>query len=290
VARQFQPDRDAAEEVQRVASEELAQAMEFLSTKELDLDTAVHEARKRIKRLRALLRLVRGELGSVFDDVNDELRATARRLASAREAAATLEAIDRLKADKGNDVPDELFAAARETFRGRTPNRASLGDLLETSARNLEGVAKAIDGAELDGSGFGLLKPGFRRTYRTARRRLNEAMRSHTAEAFHELRKSVKAHQHQLHFLELAWPELLTLRREALSDLSELLGQHHDLALLVPELRDAGHAELAELGVKRSAELEQEILQRANRLLSEPARHFAGTLHAWYESAAGESR
>jgi CHAD domain-containing protein len=286
VARQFQPEQETSDEVRRVASEELAQAVEFLSTKELDVDTAVHEARKRIKRLRALLRLVRGELGSVFDAVNGELRSTARRLASAREAAATLEAIDQLKADKGDRVAEELFAAARETFSGRTPSRASLGGLLETSAQNLDWVKKAIDGSDLDGSGFDLLRPGFRRTYRTARRRLHEAMRSHTAEAFHELRKAVKAHQHQLHFVELAWPELLTPRREALSDLSELLGQHHDLSLLVPELRDAGHTELAELGRERSAELEHDILKRSRLLLSEPARYFAGTLHAWYETAA----
>jgi CHAD domain-containing protein len=288
VARQFQPDKSTSDEVRRVASDELSQAVEFLSTKELDLDTAVHEARKRIKRLRALLLLVRGELGSTFGDVNGELRTIARRLASAREAAATLEAIDQLKADRGDRLPEDAFARARETFSGRTPSRSSLGDLLETSVQHLTQVAGAIEDAELDGNGFKLLKPGFRRTYRTARRRLQEAMRSHTAEAFHELRKAVKAHQHHLHFLEDAWPDLISRRREALSDLSELLGRHHDLALLVPELREAGHRELADLGAERSAEIEQEILQRARRLLSEPARHFAGTLHAWYESAGGD--
>jgi CHAD domain-containing protein len=288
VARQFQPDKSTSEEVRRVASDELSQAIEFLSTKELDLDTAVHEARKRIKRLRALLRLVRGELGSTFSDVNGELRTIAQRLASAREAAATLEAIERLKTDKGERLPEAAFAAATETFSGRTPNRSSLGDLLETSVQHLTEVARTIEDAELEGNGFRLLRSGFRRTYRTARQRLHEAMRSHTAEAFHELRKAVKAHQHQLHFLEDAWPDLLSRRREALSDLSELLGQHHDLALLVPELREAEHGELADLAAERSAELEQEILQRARRLLSEPARHFAGTLHAWYESARSE--
>ncbi len=147
MARQFEPDKDASDEVRRVASEELAQAVEFLTTKELDLDTAVHEARKRIKRLRALLRLVRGELGAVFDAVNSELRSTARRLASAREAAATLEAIDQLKEELGDRVPEAVFAAARETFSGRTPSRASLGSLLETSAQNLDWVRKAIDGS-----------------------------------------------------------------------------------------------------------------------------------------------
>ncbi len=285
MGRQFQPDQSTSDEVRRVASDELSQAIEFLSSKELDLDTAVHEARKRIKRLRALLRLVRGELGSKFDDVNAELRSIAGRLASAREAAATLEAIDRLKAEKGDRLPEDAFAAARATFSGRTPSRSSLGDLLETSVEHLNEVATTIEDAELDGNGFGLLKAGFRRTYRSARRRLHRAERSHTAEAFHELRKAVKAHQHHLHFLEEAWPELLSRRREALSDLSELLGQHHDLSLLVPELREAGHAELAELAAERSAELERDIVQRARRLLAEPARHFTGTLRAWYESA-----
>jgi CHAD domain-containing protein len=288
VARQFRPDESTSKEVRRVASEELAQAVELLSTKEPDLDTAVHEARKRIKRLRALLKLVRGELGSAYDEVNGELRSIARRLAGAREAAATLEAIDRLKADKGDHAAQELFAAARQTFSERTPSPSSLGALLETSARDLTRVGETISKSALEGDGFDLIESGFRRTYRNARRRLRRAMRRRTPEAFHELRKAVKAHQHHLHFLEEAWPELLVLRREALSDLSELLGEHHDLALLVPELREAGHDELAELGVERSAELEREILKRARRLLSEPARYFAGTLRAWYESAGEE--
>ena len=180
---------------------------------------------------------------------------------------------------------EERFEAARSAFSGRIPNRAALAELFEDSVENLKRIRRRFDHVTLEGSGFGLLRSGFRRTYRDARRRLQRALSSPTPAAIHDLRKAVKAHQYHLQFLESAWPALMAPRRDALSDLGELLGQHHDLALLVPELRERGFEDLAKLGAERSAELQREILRQARRMLAEPARHLTASVAAWFDAA-----
>ena len=54
----------------------------------------MHQARKRFKELRALLRLVREPLGARFKLDNRRLRDVGRRLAESRDAAAMLESWD----------------------------------------------------------------------------------------------------------------------------------------------------------------------------------------------------
>jgi hypothetical protein len=60
-------------------------------------EKAVHDTRKAIKRLRALLRLLRGELGErAYRREDDTLRAVARRLSGARDATVMLATLDAL--------------------------------------------------------------------------------------------------------------------------------------------------------------------------------------------------
>src|SRR5262245_16918299 len=61
------------------------------------LDERVHETRKSIKRLRALLRLYRGALGHALFGLEDSrLRELGRSLGGARDAVALRESLERL--------------------------------------------------------------------------------------------------------------------------------------------------------------------------------------------------
>ncbi|HKN40971.1 MAG TPA: CHAD domain-containing protein [Acidimicrobiia bacterium] len=68
----------------------------------LDPDEAAHDARKRAKKLRALLRLVRPELGDdVYRRENRALRDAARRLSPVRDAWVLVETLDGLVTPPG---------------------------------------------------------------------------------------------------------------------------------------------------------------------------------------------
>jgi hypothetical protein len=74
------PTRSVPREVRGVAIRQLTNAVDGLTGQtELSQDEAAHDARKRCKKLRALLRLVRAELpAKVYRAENDALRDAAR--------------------------------------------------------------------------------------------------------------------------------------------------------------------------------------------------------------------
>ncbi len=65
----------------------------------------VHEARKALRRARALLKLVAPRVGSATNAVDRELAAVGRELSSLRDAMARVETLDRLLTHAGDDAP-----------------------------------------------------------------------------------------------------------------------------------------------------------------------------------------
>lgn len=192
MASKLRPKKRAAAEVRRLFSEELAQAAKLLSTADFAVDAAVHEVRKRIKRQRALLLLVRRALGPSFERFDRALGAVARRLAVVRDVAARLETLERLALSRNMNDREALFASARESFQQSPLEHEKLRDLLAHAARRLMRLRRAFKQTRFRGDGFELFESGFRRTYRTARRRLRKALERPSVRALHELRKAVK--------------------------------------------------------------------------------------------------
>ena len=87
------------EGLRRMALAQLDVAIEALEGRDarMSAEKRVHEARKALKRLRALLRLVRDELGErAYARESELVRSTAKRLAQARDAEVLLSTLDDL--------------------------------------------------------------------------------------------------------------------------------------------------------------------------------------------------
>ncbi|MHB8242476.1 MAG: CHAD domain-containing protein, partial [Solirubrobacteraceae bacterium] len=84
--------------LQRMAVGQLDLALAMLDSAGQEPDErAIHETRKALKRLRALLRLLQPELGlAAYEHENAALRDAGRRLAGARDAEVTLATLDAL--------------------------------------------------------------------------------------------------------------------------------------------------------------------------------------------------
>jgi CHAD domain-containing protein len=186
----------------------------------------VHEARKALKRLRALLRLSRPFLpGKVYQRENDTFRDTGRQLSGARDARVLIDTLDRL-------APPELptFVRLREQLERQAEQTTSPAPaLLDTI--NEARVRVATYPLPNDGRAEQLL-PGLERIYRRGRRALRRARRHSDAEHRHELRKRAKDLWHGTQLLrDLGGKRMRKLRRRA-HDLSDLLGDDHDLTEL----------------------------------------------------------
>ena len=217
--------RDVAAEIRRVAREEVDRAMAALDGARGGRRKGVHDARKRFKAIRALLRLVAPGLGSAFRQENRWYRDAARQLAGAREAQANLETLDRLGSVDDATLRRKLEArySARGGLRFRDTNVVAV--LIEGLAEARERIA----GWPLAGGGFETIEPGLRATYRRGRKGLRGAVRGASATALHEWRKDVKYHRHHLELLVGLGPDVLAGAAGTARRLGDLLGDHHDL-------------------------------------------------------------
>jgi CHAD domain-containing protein len=99
-----------------------------------------------------------------------------------------------------------------------------------------------------------------------------------SAENVHEWRKRAKDLWYQLRILRDAWPELLGVTVDQAHQLTDLLGDHHDLAVLADDLqsrhdlsdRDAFEDAIAQ----RQEELVEAALETGRRLYAEKPKAF----------------
>src|SRR5262245_17059572 len=108
-------DEPVGDGIRRIARAQLDGARDDLvRTPKRKLGEGVHEARKRVKRLRAALRLARGGLAEdVYARENAGFRDTGARLSGARDAEVMLETLDAVNERFADELPEERVAALR---------------------------------------------------------------------------------------------------------------------------------------------------------------------------------
>lgn len=295
MAYRIDPTEPTAAEVRRVIDEELGQAVEELRTSGGPDAGQIHSVRKHLKKTRSLLRLARGDLGAaVSRHANAELRDVGKLLAAQRDADSLVEALDRLLADDGFDqAPDgAATAAALRSLRQVLVERAeevrrsgaASRSLVLGCALRLTETRVWLDRVPPRASGWAALRPGFQRQYRRGRRRLLDLPAHPTTHELHEWRKRVKDLWYHQRLLDGLWPEAQRPILEAADQLSDLLGDDHDLGVLLGHLEPGGQLDGVlddrdlDLVVRR-AELVRERLQAEAR----PLGHllYADSPHAW---------
>jgi CHAD domain-containing protein len=125
-----------------------------------------------------------------------------------------------------------------------------------------------------------------RRIYRRGRRAYRTARRDPNSENLHELRKRAKDLWYAAQILRPASPKRMKRLARQAHQLSDLIGEEHDLALLLERARErrdrfddeASVAILADLTRRRRDELRQEALRVGKRLYRKKPRKAARPL------------
>lgn len=239
---------------------------------EEELAAAIHGARKDLKKLRALLRLIREPLGEkVFKRENRRYRDAARLLSASRDAEVKLQTLRALREHAGDGLAPAPVASWERMLEADRDEVASAAAAM-TAARVEEALAAIEAGAAavadwpLDGDSWDLVEAGLTRAYREGRADLGELEGGSDA-AVHELRKRVKDLWYQLRLLADAWPGPLGATVDELDALAELLGDHHDLSLLAADLEARGPIFADREAVARSIAARQaELLAEARAI------------------------
>jgi CHAD domain-containing protein len=261
------------------------------ATDESAAGLAVHDVRKRLKRMRALLRLARSALSDkTYAHENARYRDTARLLAPARDERVLLETLTRFEGDTTGRTK-AAFAAARRVLGGGTVDAAPHENIALALAQMHEARAVMADIA-IDGDGYAPMFDGLERVYRQASRAVDDAYESLTDEAFHDARKQIQHHRRHMAILVSAWPEVLTARMAAAAELAQLLGQDHDIAMMRALFADTDAdrksptalqlKSIETFALERQAELRAKSDPLARRLFAESPAAFADRIrHYW---------
>jgi CHAD domain-containing protein len=287
--------KPVGKEAVRVLREQLRCAEKVLTHPDESGDSAIHDARKALKKGRAALRLLARPLGRKrYRGGNRRLRTIARRLSSTRDAEARLEAMDRLieRGPEGRVLRSLRRALARRLDEQNGPQTAVvMGEAVDALRRFLV----EVESWDLADARFGDLMPGAERTYRRGRKAFAAAYAEPSAETFHAWRKRVKDLWYHTRLLVEIWPPVMKARRRELKRLSELLGEDHDLALMASEvecardLEPAARDALRRLLARESDELRRQARPLGLRLYAEkPDGYMRRLVGAWEAVEAGD--
>lgn len=286
------PAESLADGIRRIAHEQLTSAAHALTEGSGEVDDDIHSARKAMKRMRGLLRLIRSDLGERdFLLENVACRDAARQLASLRDATVVVATLDSLTKDldaegqRANACWREALEARRRRSWDATTSAAREQAIDDVVAHTLA-VDTRVDGWRLKG-GWKMVDAGVGGVYRRGRQEFDECRWRPSVERLHQWRKRVKYLYYQTQILSPLWPTMMKAWHAELDRLGDLLGDDHDLAVLADALR-AGAAEdivteplLVQISHRRHA-LQREALLLGARIYGERPRDLARRLRsAW---------
>jgi CHAD domain-containing protein len=241
---QIREEESSDTAVKRVIWEEIEGSIALLADpavsqeESASLETAVHEARKSIKRVRAALRLVRVDIGeAVFGRENTCFRDIARQLAPVRDSAVMVETLDLVRVQYEARLTADSFEIVRQKLveQKEATNRQFFeqGNALSSVVESLAAAGQRVEDLPIGSQDFGAYGGGLKRVYGRGRRRMARAYEDgRSPQKFHDWRKRVKDLWHYMEFLQPLWPPILDAAAVELHRLSDYLGEAHDAAVL----------------------------------------------------------
>ena len=276
--------------LRRVTTEQFTIAIDALTDPGADLELAAGVARRSLWRIAAVLRLVRGSIGSeVYRNETVVLRDVDTQLGELLTNDGALRAVDELRRRYASVLrPDALVEVRDELVRSQQLRRLrafaehEVGDEIELTLHRLRRArARFMAWGAADQPGaeprqvadtFDSFAEGLERTYRRGRRRWKAAAAGEQPNP-RRWERDVRDLGDQLEILAAAWPEVIAASISGCTDLAAVLADAMGLAALqraveggiVPTgdaeqsllaaLTDHGRRELSEIGLALGARI-----------------------------------
>lgn len=302
MAYQFFPKETLTEAAIRVHREQLEKSLKDIKKAKTDPDEAVHEVRKRLKKLRGLLRLLRFVMPYQYRDLNAKYRDIGRVLSDLRDARAKLEALDKLEKQNQSQIDSDVFELVRIRLENeyllQTEDGKAIMSALKQTADDLKSMLDHGKNWNFKQPSAQILMQGIEQTYRRARKAYRHCYQTSDATGadFHEWRKRTKYLWYEIQLVENCWPTPLRALREELKVLAGILGDEHDLTVIQTALKDNidqfndTQPLHPFIGVLQGWQIELRLAakQAGARLFAEKPKHFVGRLQVYWETCQSE--
>jgi CHAD domain-containing protein len=290
-------DESVEDGIKRIVSAEINQAIKKIDTPGLKRTEAIHEVRKHCKKIRGVLRLVRPQYEETYRFENVWFRDTANGIAELRDAEAVIETYDGLLDKFSDQIDRRAFAPMRRALTLRRKKifqeSGELNERLKKLRARMDRAAGRVADWKLKLGEFDSVEGGLVTTYQGARKAMAAAYDDPTAENFHEWRKQAKYHDFHMRLLRELWKPVMRSLLKETDDLSDLLGDDHNLDVLHKTLLKSPkkYGKKRDIQVllglidRRSAELRVEANTIGTRIFAEKpnafGRRWRGYWQAW---------
>jgi CHAD domain-containing protein len=285
---------EPADGVRRIAGGRAETALEDLqgAAQGGDPASAVHAARKDLKKLRSALRLVRAEIGETqFQIENTRYRDAARQLSASRDAEVKLRTLAALGKRFEAKLPEKAVGSWIKLLadeRDELDRDTALAAQIAVAMGQIEIGRAEIRRWRLRADSWSLIQPGIERSYKRGRREMRRVRTKRREADVHNWRKRVKDLWYQLRIVGRMWPALIDETADQAHELADLLGDHHDLAILRKDLkareRVTDQKSLESAIERRQDEILDDALQLGALIYAEKPKALNSRLSAYWKS------
>lgn len=240
---QLRPEDGLIDSARTILTEQLLAAAHFLENQPNGRDEAVHLARRKLKRARALYRLIAAAAPDFRKQENIRLRDIARSLAGLRDASALVESVTYLQAWAQHDDEQRALNSALSLLKAQPEqtleNDQSCNDPMLIAATNCKEAADVLANAAItvrSAKSGRILQKAWRKLMFQAQDAIATCQTGSEAESFHNLRKAAQTYWMYLSLLRDLWPSAFLLKRQCAKQLADQLGHENDLSMLAAAL------------------------------------------------------
>jgi len=236
VAFRLKQGASISSEIRRIVLKQLEAAISELHTVgDPQSDDAVHDARRRVKKIRAIIRLVRPVLDKEYRVVDRDLSTVSRLLAPVADGRGIVETLNEIEHRYPASLSKRALAAARAGVLrngARADHEAQTRGILKIAAGTLRSERSRIKQWHIHGDGFRAIAPGLEESYRRARRMMLVTWSKPKPSHFHTWRRYVKDHWFHIRLLEGRCGYHLVAYERRIEALDGILGEYHNVILL----------------------------------------------------------
>lgn len=214
----------------------------FCSAENTSANLSVHEIRKSLKRMRALLNFYAEPAEEFYNYFNNQMRNFGIFLSPVRESFVNIQILDRISSGE-NLIPDKKIRDFKENLMEQ--NRV----LVEKHIEEDNGCAiicefieafreKLLDANTVQPAKHQIISQ-LLGSFQDAHAHFQKYDLNGNAEILHSLRKKLKRLWYQFDFIKFAHPRYFKLKSNQLNQITEHLGEDHDLFVFTEHLNTA---------------------------------------------------
>jgi CHAD domain-containing protein len=285
---ELRQDETLGDGIRRIVCKQIEDAICAGRAEQNGKGSPIHETRKHLKKARAALRLVSGEIKRDVWKREDRCLAKVGQLISEiRDAEVRLETVRQLRdiargKKRSFKKTEEILAFELDSFL------AAFSEWPREAEERLSETLERIRDWPLEKLGCKRLRENVQKTYKRGRQVLKTAIKKTSMKNLHAFRKRAKELWYQLRLLRPLAPAVFEDLNDELKTIGEYFGQVHDLAFVAQRLssiapaRNDGHRLLNALIASRTKELGSTAIALAERFYAERPRQFARRISRYF--------